>query len=183
MIAFGIRRSDDDKNKELQKSIDKNLPIANNQKFFLLSNEDSNRFNNGQIQNLQKNTRILLLPLIIRMLLKRIAERTNIIEKFNNSQTSNEIKRKLNINRLLENKQYNFYKNFKELINTNCDNIKVEKVTIIIFFIMSFVVFLTTTFLIIYRLRDTHKKFNVIRFSSSSANNKKNHEETIKLLS
>ncbi|CAF0734547.1 unnamed protein product [Rotaria sp. Silwood1] len=95
MIAFGIRRSDDDKNKELQKSIDKNLPIANNQKFFLLSNEDSNRFNNGQIQNLQKNTRILLLPLIIRMLLKRIAERTNIIEKFNNSQTSNEVKKKI----------------------------------------------------------------------------------------
>ncbi|CAF0779314.1 unnamed protein product [Rotaria sp. Silwood1] len=94
MIAFGIRRSDDDENKELRKLIDKNLPIANNQKIFLLSNEDSDRFNNGQIQNLQKKTRILLLPLIIRMLLKRIAERTNIIEKFNNSQTSNEVKKK-----------------------------------------------------------------------------------------
>ncbi|CAF3533139.1 unnamed protein product [Rotaria sordida] len=127
MIAFGIRRSDDDdENNEQQKLVNKNLPMTNNHKFFLSSNEDSDRF------KLQKNTRLLLLPLMIRMLLERIAEHTNIIEKSNNSQK--------------------FYEIYSELK-------------------------------IICRLRDTHKKFNVIRFDSSSVNNKKNHEETIKLLS
>jgi len=63
MIAFGIRRFDEDKEQQ-RKLVNANIPM---------SNKDP--------EELQINTRVIFLGLIIRMLLARIAERADKIKK------------------------------------------------------------------------------------------------------
>jgi hypothetical protein len=72
MIAIGIRRTDDvENNEELQ------LINTNNKKPLWAYNKGSD---DKQTQELQKNNRVLLLPLMIRILLERIAERDDKIQ-------------------------------------------------------------------------------------------------------
>jgi len=136
MIAFGIHRTDDD---ERQKLVDTDLSVINNKKLQLLSNRDFDRSEDEQNEELQKNTRLLLLPLMIRMLLERMAERVNTTQQSMINDASNPIK-------LLKNKQNIFYESIKRFIIITVDVTKVEKATIIIFLILSLIVFLLTTF-------------------------------------
>jgi hypothetical protein len=89
MIAFGIQRTDDD---EQQKLIDNDVSETNNKKFLLPSNKDSDRSENEQTEELQQNTRLLLLPLMIRMLFERMSERADAIEQLKDLQKSDEVR-------------------------------------------------------------------------------------------
>jgi len=83
MIAFGIQRTDDD---------DKDLPETNNKKSLLPSKKDSDRFENDQTEELQQNTRLLLLPLMIRMLFERMSEHADKIQQSKDLQKSDEVR-------------------------------------------------------------------------------------------
>jgi hypothetical protein len=143
MFAFGIRRSDDDE--EGKKTVDMNSLLANN-----------DCCDDKQTRELQKKTRLLLLPLMIRLLLARIADRANTIEKSNGlyevrirffsieclidfffSKINNNSKTM----KVLANKQSRFYANIEALISTRDTDTKNGPFTIIVFSILSCVAF------------------------------------------
>ena len=128
MIAIGIRRPDDVENKA-------ELIDTNNEKPLWAYNKGSD---DKQTQELQKNNRVLLLPLMIRILLERIGERG---DKIQNSHEVKIVKIKP------ESNTKNLSETIKEFININDDDTKAEKITLIVFLILSFAVFLLTTFL------------------------------------
>lgn len=79
MIAFGIHHSHD--NNEQKHSFNTIMLKNSNQHFLTSSKKLLNNSTNEKIWNLHKNSELLLLPLMIRMLLDRISQRTVILMK------------------------------------------------------------------------------------------------------
>ena len=119
MIAFGIHRSNVVENYEEQKLIDKH---NNNNKAMQIYNRES------ETEKSQKNIHLLLLPLMIRILLERIAEQNETYSKIKSESNMKFFQKK--------------HRNFNENISDDMD-----KIMTMIFSIFAFIVFVFTIFL------------------------------------
>lgn len=71
MMAVGIKHIDEEKHDKQQDLDNTDWPMTENRKSILSWNGDSDE---EQTENVQQDTRLLLLPIMIRMLLERLAD-------------------------------------------------------------------------------------------------------------